>query len=60
MDDRLPCPRCGGSIDSDLYGPCPSCITELRANQRNDPRATESAAFEPRMHVTPNAVASKE
>lgn len=59
MDD-LSCPRCGGALDGDDYGPCPTCIGQLRAEQRRDPRVTEAVAFEPKMHVTPNAVALKD
>jgi hypothetical protein len=59
MDD-LSCPRCGGALEREDYGPCTGCMDELRASQRRDPRVTEAAAFEPKMHVTPNAVALKD
>ena len=58
--DALPCPRCGGPLDTPDYGPCPACVTELRATQRQEAREIEAVAFEPAMHVTPNAVALKE
>jgi hypothetical protein len=58
--DPLPCPRCGGDHDGEHYGPCPACVTELRATQQREAREIESVAFEPAMHVTPNAVALKE
>ncbi len=55
------CPRCGASITDDLYGPCPSCRSALRARFDGAPRAdVEAAAYEPKMNVVPNAVASKE
>jgi hypothetical protein len=58
--DPLPCPRCGGPLDTPDYGPCPGCITELRATQQREAEVVEATAFEPRMHVTPNAVALKD
>jgi hypothetical protein len=54
------CPRCAGTTEEAFYGPCLACRAELRATLGNDPRAVERAAFEPAMHVTPNAVAVKE
>lgn len=59
MDD-LTCPRCDGPLDGERYGPCASCIAELRATQRQDARAVEAEAYEPKMNVTPNAVALKD
>jgi hypothetical protein len=59
MDD-LSCPRCGGPLAGDDYAPCAGCIEELRATQRAEPRVTDAVAFEPKMHVTPNAVALKD
>jgi hypothetical protein len=59
MDD-LRCPRCDRAIDGDLYGPCPACIDELRVTQRQDARAVEAEVYEPKMNVTPNAVATKD
>jgi hypothetical protein len=58
--DGLTCPRCSAPLEDELYGPCPRCRDELRATLRREARSTESAAFEPRMHVTPNAVATKD
>jgi hypothetical protein len=58
--DPLPCPRCGAVTDTEHYGPCGSCVDELRATQRAEARETEATAFEPKMHVTPNAVALKD
>jgi hypothetical protein len=54
------CPRCQVAAEEAFYGPCPACRAELRSTLGNDPRAVERAAFEPAMHVTPNAVAVKE
>lgn len=55
------CPRCGAAIDDDLYGPCPACRSQLRAAFDGTPRGdVEAAAYEPKMNVVPNAVASKD
>ena len=55
----LPCPRCSGPLDATYYGPCPTCREALRAAAHRDQREVARAAFEPAMHVTPNAVALK-
>ena len=54
------CPRCGTATDDDLYGPCPRCRTELRAAFTGDARAVDVVDYEPKLNVTPNAVATKE
>jgi hypothetical protein len=54
------CPRCHRSAEATLYGPCPACQEELRARQRVVARTVEVAAYEPKMNVTPNQVATKE
>jgi len=41
-------------------GPCPACAGELRAKFAGEARAVEGAAYEPKMNVTPNAVALKD
>jgi hypothetical protein len=56
----LACPRCSGPLDGPYYGPCPTCRSDLRATVRGEARTVEAAAYEPAMHVTPNAVALKE
>lgn len=43
-----------------FYGPCSSCRVELRATLGGESREVEVAAYEPKMNVTPNAVALKE
>lgn len=54
------CPRCSQAADSEFYGPCPTCRDQLRATLGSEARAVETKAFEPAMHVTPNAVALKD
>lgn len=54
------CPRCAVSVDEEFYGPCPSCRSELLAMYRAEGRHVEVAEYEPKMNVTPNAVALKD
>lgn len=56
----ITCPRCGSPADVRYYGPCDGCRTALRRTLGNEARDVEAAAFEPAMHVTPNAVALKD
>ena len=58
--ESLPCPRCGGEIDGPYYGPCATCRDQLRASQGGEAREVTAAAYEPKMNVTPNAVATKD
>jgi Zn finger protein HypA/HybF involved in hydrogenase expression len=51
------CPRCGTAVaDEDLYGPCTTCRSQLRAAYAGEAREVETAEYEPKMNVTPNAV----
>ena len=54
------CPRCGAAADDRYYGPCESCRTALRREVAGEARAVADAAYEPKMNVTPNAVALKD
>ncbi|MST33308.1 hypothetical protein GHK86_11335 [Acidimicrobiaceae bacterium USS-CC1] len=54
------CPRCGETAEERFYGPCTACRAALGASQGGEGRQVEAERFEPRMHVTPNAVATKE
>ena len=53
------CPRCAQNVDSRFYGPCDGCRDELRARFVRVQRIVEVAEYEPKMNVTPNAVALK-
>ena len=44
----------------EFYGPCPSCRDELRTRLGGGTREVEAVAYEPKMNVTPNAVALKD
>lgn len=54
------CPRCQSTVESRFYGPCDSCRSDLRENVRNERRVIELAEYEPKINVTPNAVAQKD
>jgi hypothetical protein len=54
------CPRCARPVEQALYGPCESCRAELRATVAGEAHDVEAEAFEPKMNVTPNAVALKD
>ena len=54
------CPRCGTDVTENFYGPCQSCRTGLRAKYLGEGRVVEVAEYEPKMNVTPNAVALKD
>lgn len=54
------CPRCHRSTEADLYGPCSGCVTELRARYAGRAREVEAAEYEPKVNVTPNAVALRD
>ncbi len=56
---RVTCPRCGATVEQRFAGPCASCVGELRATLRNEARATDDS-YDPKMNVTPNAVALKD
>ena len=59
-DLELDCPRCGTAVTERFYGPCDTCRAELRATLTGEQSDLVAAAYEPKMNVTPNAVASKE
>jgi hypothetical protein len=47
-------------VEARFYGPCEWCREQLRATFRNEGRVVELAEYEPKMNVTPNAVALKD
>lgn len=54
------CPRCQAPASARYYGPCDTCRTDLHARFAGQARDVEVAAYEPKMNVTPNAVATKD
>ena len=57
---HIVCPRCGREVEERFHGPCASCRDELRAAFAHEGRIVEVAEYEPKMNVTPNAVALKD
>lgn len=63
MNDELidfDCPRCEGPATAPFYGPCEGCVEELRAASPGKARLVLVEEYEPKMNVTPNAVALKD
>lgn len=54
------CPRCAKDVVEEYYGPCTPCRMELRATLGSEGTELEVAEYEPKMNVTPNAVALKD
>lgn len=59
-DLTFTCPRCKNEASAKFYGPCANCCEELRATQGAESRDIEVAAYEPKMNVVPNQIATKE
>jgi hypothetical protein len=65
-DDRdggelaFPCPRCRHETTARFYGPCHDCRMQLRQQLSGEATELEVAEYEPKMNVTPNAVATKD
>ena len=57
---NVQCPRCRRDVEERFYGPCTTCRDELRAAFVRAARVVDVAEYEPKMNVTPNAVASKD
>lgn len=60
--DALPstCLRCGKPAQLRFAGPCADCVIELYAKFPGGARDVTAAEYEPKMNVTPNAVAVKD
>ncbi|MDG1196893.1 MAG: hypothetical protein P8O86_02660 [Actinomycetota bacterium] len=54
------CPRCLKPSKASFYGPCEACRLELCAKHVVEVKDVNVKKFEPKMNVTPNAVATKE
>ncbi len=59
-DEPLACPRCGERPVGVYYGPCAACVDDLKAKFGREAREVDVAEYEPKMNVTPNAVALKD
>ena len=54
------CPRCARPAAVRFYGPCDDCRDQLRASVGGAARQVEVAAYEPKLNVVPNHVATKD
>lgn len=54
------CPRCATAVAEVFYGPCDACRAALRASLGSEPSNLVAGGFDPKMNVTPNAVALKD
>lgn len=54
------CPRCGEMVVERFCGPCRACREALRATLVGEHSELDVTEYEPKMNVTPNAVALKE
>jgi hypothetical protein len=54
------CPRCGRAAEGRFWGPCAACRDDLAALLEREGRDVGAGAYEPKMHVVPNQVATKE
>lgn len=57
---QFDCPRCGHAVDQPYYGPCERCLGELRLRYQAERTEMAEVTYEPKMNVTPNAVALKD
>ena len=58
--ETMECMRCHREEPMRFYGLCQECRRDLRAKFDRDAREIEVAEYEPKMNVTPNAVALKD
>ena len=57
---EMDCMRCGAPTRLRFRGPCDACVEALNAKYDGRARAVEAHEYEPKMNVTPNAVALKD
>lgn len=57
---EITCPRCQRPATVVFYGPCDGCRAELRATMGGESTEAEAVAYEPKMNVTPNHLATKD
>lgn len=54
------CPRCRAEVEARFYGPCDECREVLRTAMGGAARVVDIGAYEPKVNVTPNQVATKD
>lgn len=57
---EITCPRCRKEVQARFYGPCDDCRGELKASVKGEAKDMGEVAYEPKMNVVPNQIASKE
>ena len=57
---QFECPRCRRDVAMAYYGPCETCLGELRVRYQAERSEVARVDYEPKMNVTPNAVALKD
>lgn len=57
---EMVCMRCGHTVHERFAGPCSACRDELAQRYAGRAHNVETAEYEPKMNVTPNAVALKD
>ncbi len=57
---QITCPRCATECEVDYYGPCESCRQQLKATLGGDAQDVTAVEYEPKVNVTPNAVALRD
>ena len=60
IDPEYESPRCDRPTVGSFYGPCPDCVAALGQAYPGLARDVAAPEYEPKMNVTPNAVATKE
>lgn len=58
-DLSFECPRCLAAVTEEFYGPCASCVDDLRATG-GEGRVVDAVEYEPRINVVANQIATKE
>jgi hypothetical protein len=56
----MECMRCHETAPMRFYGLCTTCREDLQQRFAREAREVEVAEYEPKMNVTPNAVALKD
>jgi hypothetical protein len=54
------CPRCAEPVEETWYGPCEPCRAQLRASLGGEAHEVAAVEYEPKVNVTPNAVALRD
>lgn len=57
---RFDCPRCQEATEATYWGPCESCRSAMAQASSREGREVEVGAYEPKMNVVPNQVATKD